>query len=146
MARYSNSASTVADPAPLPNDTDVGRTDTIGEQFGGAACDTVTGLPPIVTVPDRASPGFRVTWIVRLPPADTLGGVVIQVSSAFTADRAAYQLSVARIPAPPLVNTGDAVTRAERDARYTVSCLDASIIAPTTMDVVKYSGKVKNVL
>ena len=83
-ARYNTSAATVADPAPLPNDTDVGVTDTIGEQFGGAACDTVTGIPPIVTVPDRASPGFRVTSIVRLPPADTLAGVLIQVWSALT--------------------------------------------------------------
>ena len=60
-------------PAPFPGLTDAG--DRLAGAVGhGPGCDTGTLSPPIVTVPDRASPVLAVTVIVTVPPPATVAG------------------------------------------------------------------------
>ena len=63
-------------PDPLPGLNDDGDK-LVGEPGQGAACETLTLVSPIETVPERAVPVFAVTAIDTVPPPDTLEGVAV---------------------------------------------------------------------
>ena len=107
-------ASTSAEPALGPNDSDLGLTVRFESvQVGSSPWETGTPRRPTVSVPDRASPGFhRASTSIVFPP-DTLAGVVIHAWSALTIQLQSlrpFTVTSCVPPAPPK-DTGFGDTR-----------------------------------